>query len=295
MLAETIHLDIKKASKVSTPILVTEIEFENHQWQLHSNYFAIVWIHEGNGIVETDLIKTQFSDNHILCFNTYQAFVLHPKTKIKASLLLFHANFFCIETYHHEVGCNGVLFNNIYSTSVIDVSKFNHEELKELLYHIKAEIKEDELASNELVFSYLKIFLIKLTRLKTDIDLENKTNFKDLPNYLETLAVLINENFKTEHQPSFYAEKLNVTVKTLSTSTKKYYKKTISSLISEKIILKAKWELLHTNTQIKQIAADLGFNDEYYFSRFFKKHIGLSPKQFRDEEWNIRRGFLSIP
>lgn len=295
MLAETIHLDIKKASKVCTPILVTEIEFESHHWQLHSNYFAIVWIHEGKGIVETDLMKTQFSENHILCFNTYQAFVLHPKTKIKASLLLFHANFFCIETYHHEVGCNGVLFNNIYSTTVIDVSKFNHEELKELLYHIKAEIKEDELASNELVFSYLKIFLIKLTRLKTDIDLEKKTNFKDLPNYLETLTVLINENFKTEHQPYFYADKLNVTVKTLSSSTKKYYKKTISSLINEKIILKAKWELLHTNTQIKQIAAELGFNDEYYFSRFFKKHIGLSPKQFRDEEWNIRRGFLSIP
>lgn len=295
MLSETIHLDIKKASKDSTPILVTEIEFESHNWQLHSNYFAIVCIHEGKGIVETDLMKAPFSKNHILCFNTYQAFVLHPKTKIKASLLLFHANFFCIETYHHEVGCNGVLFNNIYSTSVIDVSKFNHEELKEIFYHIKAEIKEDELASNELVFSYLKIFLIKLTRLKTDIDLENKTNFKDLPNYLETLTVLINENFKTEHQPSFYADKLNVTVKTLSNSTKKYYKKTISSLINEKIILKAKWELLHTNTQIKQIAADLGFNDEYYFSRFFKKHIGLSPKQFRDEEWTIRRGFLSIP
>lgn len=269
MLSETIHLDIKKASKDSTPILVKEIEFENHNWQLHSNYFAIVWIHEGKGIVETDLMKAPFSENHILCFNTYQAFVLHPKTKIKASLLLFHANFFCIETYHHEVGCNGVLFNNIYSTSVIDVSKFNHEELKELFYHIQSEINEDELASNELVFSYLKIFLIKLTRLKTNIDLENKTNFTDLPNYLEALTVLINENFKTEHQPSFYADKLNVTVKALSNSTKKYYKKTISSLINEKIILKAKWELLHTNTQVKQIAADLGFNDEYYFSRFF--------------------------
>lgn len=295
MLSETIHLEIKKASKDSTPILVAEIELDDKNWQLHSNYFAIVWIHEGKGIVETDLMKTQFSDNHILCFNTYQAFVLHPKTKIKASLLLFHANFFCIETYHHEVGCNGVLFNNIYSTSVIDVSKFNHEELKELFYHIKAEINEDELASNELVFSYLKIFLIKLTRLKKDIDHENKKNFTDLPNYLETLTILINENFKTEHQPSFYADKLNVTVKTLSNSTKKYYKKTISSLINEKIILKAKWELLHTNTQIKQVAADLGFNDEYYFSRFFKKHIGLSPKQFREEEWTIRKGFLSIP
>lgn len=295
MLSHPIHLELKKASKESAPILTFDVAVQSEVWQLHSNYFAILWIHEGNGIVETDLMKTTFSPNQIFCFNTYQAFAFHPKENLKATLLLFHANFFCIETYHHQVGCNGVLFNNIYATSKIFLPETETDELSTILNNIKNEIKEEELASNELVFSYLKIFLIKLTRLKSDSEHSLKTNFTAVPEYLEKLKALINTHFKEEHQPAFYADLLNMTVKALSNAAKQYYNKTISALITEKLILKAKWELLHTNTQIKQIATELGFNDEYYFSRFFKKHIGLSPKQFREEEWNMRKGFLSIP
>lgn len=295
MLTNPIHLELKKASKESAPILTFDIAIQNEVWQLHSNYFAILWVDEGNGIVETDLMKTTFSPNQIFCFNTYQAFAFHPKENLNATLLLFHANFFCIETYHHQVGCNGVLFNNIYATSKIFLPETETDELSTILSNIKNEIKEEELASNELVFSYLKIFLIKLTRLKSDSDHSPKTNFTATPEYLEPLKSLINAHFKEQHQPAFYADQLNMTVKALSKASKQYYNKTISGLITEKLILKAKWELLHTNTQIKQIAKELGFNDEYYFSRFFKKHIGLSPKQFREEEWNMRKGFLSIP
>ncbi|UUC44521.1 helix-turn-helix domain-containing protein [Flavobacterium cerinum] len=295
MLTNTITLEIKKASKESTPILTTEILIENESWPLHTNYFAILWIHSGKGIVETDLMKVKYTENQVFCFNTYQAFALHSKGSTKATLLLFHANFFCIETYHHQVGCNGVLFNNIYATSQIPILPQDREELKSLFNTIKNEIKEEELASNELVFSYLKIFLIKLTRIKNEIDTVINPNTPILPDYLSELTNLINEHYLSEHQPAFYADKLHLTVKTLSTATKQYYQKTVSALIAEKLILKAKWELLHTNTQIKTIASDLGFQDEYYFSRFFKKHIGLSPKHFREEEWKIRKGFLSIP
>ncbi|WP_413998295.1 helix-turn-helix domain-containing protein [Flavobacterium sp. W1B] len=295
MLSNHIQLNIQKASKESTPILISTIEIENNDWQLHSNYFAIVWIHEGKGIVETDLMKTTYSENQIFCFNTYQAFALHSKGKTTASILLFHANFFCIETYHHQVGCNGVLFNNSYDTPKIVLPETDKTELAILLDNIRKEIKEDELASNELVFSYLKIFLIKLTRIKSEKGVIQKDTVSALSDYPKDLVILINENFKKEHSPAFYANALNITVKTLSKTSKKHFQKTISGLIHEKLILKAKWELLHTNTPIKSIANDLGFKDEYYFSRFFKKHIGLSPKHFREEEWSIRKGFLSIP
>ena len=48
------------------------------------------------------------------------------------------------------------------------------------------------------------------------------------------------------------------------------------------MILEAK-KLLHlTYKSIKEIAQELDFEDEFYFSRYFKKEVGLSPKQFRD-------------
>ena len=294
MLVNATNLDIRKASKESTPILSRTFEIED-VWSLHSNYFAIVCIKEGCGTIETEMMRSEFIANTVLCFNTYQAFNLYPSEKTIVTLLLFHANFFCIETYHHEVGCNGVLFNNIYSNSSILIPENKIPALKSLMLDIQNEIHEEDLAASELVFSYLKILLVKLTRLKSGNAYEPSISSAALPPYLENLKILVEENFRIQHKPAFYANKLNVTVKALSNATSRYYGKPLSSIISEKLVLNAKWTLLHTNTQVKQIAADLGFADEYYFSRFFKKHIGLSPKQFRDEEWAMRKGFLSIP
>lgn len=49
---------------------------------------------------------------------------------------------------------------------------------------------------------------------------------------------------------------------------------------------KAKELLLNTPNKIIEIASFVGYNDPYYFSHSFKKHLGLSPKEYRDEHEN---------
>ena len=64
---------------------------------------------------------------------------------------------------------------------------------------------------------------------------------------------------------------------------KKIFGKTPSKIIQERLVLEAK-KLLHLSYKsIKEIASELNFEDEFYFSRYFKKEVGLSPKKFRDE------------
>ncbi|MCL2893999.1 helix-turn-helix domain-containing protein [Brenneria tiliae] len=53
-------------------------------------------------------------------------------------------------------------------------------------------------------------------------------------------------------------------------------------VINMRVIQEAQRELVYTAQTIKQLAASLGFNDEAYFTRFFHKHTGVSPKQFRE-------------
>jgi AraC-like DNA-binding protein len=63
----------------------------------------------------------------------------------------------------------------------------------------------------------------------------------------------------------------------------RYFKKTPSQLIQERLILEAK-KLLHlTRQSIKEIAYALKFQDEFYFSRVFKKVTRVSPQTFRDK------------
>ncbi|MCZ8623541.1 helix-turn-helix domain-containing protein [Escherichia albertii] len=53
-------------------------------------------------------------------------------------------------------------------------------------------------------------------------------------------------------------------------------------VINMRVIQEAQRELIYTSKTIKQLAAFLGFNDEAYFTRFFHKHTGVSPSQFRE-------------
>lgn len=53
-------------------------------------------------------------------------------------------------------------------------------------------------------------------------------------------------------------------------------------VINRRVIQEAQRELVYTDKTIKQLAASLGFNDEAYFTRFFHKHVGVSPTQFRE-------------
>ena len=49
------------------------------------------------------------------------------------------------------------------------------------------------------------------------------------------------------------------------------------------MILEAKKQIHLTYKSIKEIARDFGFEDEFYFSRYFKKEVGISPKKFREK------------
>jgi AraC family transcriptional regulator, transcriptional activator of pobA len=109
----------------------------------------------------------------------------------------------------------------------------------------------------------------------------NKENLRE-PFILQNLKEAIEKDFRTKHSASDYAEMLSISANALAKMTKTYFNKTLTDLISERIIVEAKRELFLTNKTIKEIAYDLGYNDEYYFSRFFKNNADVSPQMYRD-------------
>ena len=70
----------------------------------------------------------------------------------------------------------------------------------------------------------------------------------------------------------------------LSRLTRESLGKSSIALINERVLVEAQRELIYTNASIKQIADGLGFEDESYFGRFFRKHMGVSPQTYRAQE-----------
>ncbi|WP_431211477.1 helix-turn-helix domain-containing protein [Puia sp. P3] len=69
--------------------------------------------------------------------------------------------------------------------------------------------------------------------------------------------------------------------KNLNLICKVILNKTTSTVITDRVVLEAKRMLIHTNMNIVQISLDLGYADNSYFSRVFKKATCETPLEFR--------------
>lgn len=247
-------------------------------------YYTIIWIKEGEGKLHSDFFAYEFENNSLMGFSPYQPFQMKTEKKIYAIVIQFHPDFFCIHKHHKEVACDGVLFNNIYDAPLFKIDHDSINKFSTLIEQMKDELHQTELAQYDSIISYLKLFLISASRLKiTAMSNAYQTNdLDDEPFILKTLKKYIEEHFRTKHSVSEYAELLSITPKALGKITKSHFNKTISELISERIIIEAKRELYLTNKTVKEIAFELGYKDEYYFSRFFKKNAEVSPQKYRE-------------
>lgn len=255
-----------------------------------SNYFSVHWIRAGSGIFWADFGRYAFVSNSLLFLVPYQFSRIVSTEPLRGLVVQFHANFFCIETHHEEVGCNGILFNDIYGFPVVRLEERHTPEFAGLLADMSRELRAEALAHSEVLVSYLKIFLIQATRLKLEQQDLSRRSAVRVPAELGRLQGLLELHFRTRHAPADYAELLCIAPKSLARLVKIHLRKTLTELIRERIVKQAKWELLHTLKPVKQIAADLGFKDIFYFSRLFKRATGCSPTFFRDFETEIRSG-----
>lgn len=249
-----------------------------------NNYYSLIWLNKGEGKVKVDFSEYAFSDDSLFAFSPYQPFMLSTDQSVKGVAIQFHPDFFCIHKHQAEVACNGVLFNNIYQPPFVKVDEKAAETFNMLLGQMKTEMQNPALAQVELLVSYLKIFLITSARLKSEKAADQSTANKEnkAPFILQNLKAAIEKDFKTKHTASDYAESLNISASALAKLTKNHFNKTLTNLISERIIIEAKRELYLSNKPIKQIAYELGYQDEYYFSRFFKTNAEVSPQLYRE-------------
>lgn len=92
---------------------------------------------------------------------------------------------------------------------------------------------------------------------------------------------LLNLHYKEHHEVSFYADKMNITAKYMTTLVKKASGKPALKWIEDYLILEAKAQLSSTVNTIQQIAFDLNFPSQSLFGRYFKRAVGMSPSDYR--------------
>jgi len=91
----------------------------------------------------------------------------------------------------------------------------------------------------------------------------------------------VKTNFQKEHLTDFYAKDLQTSRSNLRKVCRITFGIPPSNCIATRLMVEAYHLLENPNETVKKTALNLGFEDPAYFSRFFKKHSGISPEDYR--------------
>lgn len=134
--------------------------------------------------------------------------------------------------------------------------------------------------AKECLSALYSIFVCELMEIENKVD--NHENFHSNPseiflNFLRQLPA----NYLRHHDLQFYADKLSVSTIYLSRIVKKYSQQTVKNHIDRLLMSEASRLLKQTDSPIVYIAERLHFANPQSFCKFFVKHTGLSPREFR--------------
>ena len=94
---------------------------------------------------------------------------------------------------------------------------------------------------------------------------------------------LIEQHYKTLRLPGEYARLLHITPNHLNALCQELLGRSAGAVIRDRVLLEAKRLLTNADMTAAEIAYELNFQDNSYFSRFFKKYAGVTPEGFRRE------------
>lgn len=93
---------------------------------------------------------------------------------------------------------------------------------------------------------------------------------------------LLMANYTQEHEVSFYAKKCGVTPAHFSGAIRKASGHSPLAIITGIIVMNAKAQLKSTRLPVKEIAFSLGFNNLSFFNKYFRKHVQMTPQEYRE-------------
>lgn len=135
---------------------------------------------------------------------------------------------------------------------------------------------------NEYITNTLRLFYLDLyNNFKNSIISTKSAHDTRKEKFAYDFFLLIMEHYKQNREVAFYADKLCITPKYLSTVIKEVSSRSAKDWIVEYILLEIKYLLKNSILNIQEIAVRTNFSNQASLGRFFRKHTGMSPSEFR--------------
>lgn len=246
-------------------------------------FYQIIWFQHGTGIHYVDFKEYPITDNTLFFISPGQIHYFDESDNQKGIIIHFNESFLSDEGSSENVFLKYNVFNAFDAVPYYEVMSGDTPRLEYIVKEMQLETGNTKAFAHKDYLKYLvKMFLIYVQRIgKRGIGIPLCINNSSNRTFVRFRQIL-EHHYRQLHTVKEYANRLNVSTKTLTNCVYESSHNTPLKIINERIILEAKRQLLHSDLKIKEIAFYLGFEDPSYFVKFFKRQTGYLPAEFRE-------------
>jgi AraC family transcriptional activator of pobA len=254
--------------------LITHDFIENS----HShNFYLLVLFTKGSGFHTIDFDTYPIQPNSLFVLKPGQVHSWQLSEDIEGYIA-----FYSQEIYNVYFGSKQIdeysFYRDLKNSPEMILNEFQTKEISNYFNLLLEENSKNEFKKLDKLLNLLDIIHIELARIYESLQ-DHSLHPYNLK--IKELEQLVNQYFKTEKLPSFYADKMNMSLKHLNRICKNVLDITLTEFIYSKIILESK-RLLSANVMtIGEVANELGFENYSYFTKVFKKYTNVTPQGFK--------------
>ena len=238
--------------------------------------YLLVWCSAGSVTIVVDENEFTLKANSVITITSGQVHYVKKAKTAKGFAVEFTYDFFCKDDKDIELIFHNSLFCHFAMNEVIALGK--SELLQKELKEIDKELLQKPYQYLISVHSRLKLILVEINRSKIKLGGEIYKPDALFLKFLETIRA----NFKRNLSVREMAVSLQTTEAKLNELSKFHTGRTAQSVVHGLTASEAKRLFTYEKLSVKEVAYELGFNDPFYFSNFFKKQTDCSPLTFRN-------------
>lgn len=215
--------------------------------------------------------------NEMLFVPAGQVFSFKSGEVNKGYLCNFHTDILTGK-YNTQEPLKAFEFLRVWGNPMVSLDKQTAGFVVHLFKRLLFDYSRNGLRNPEIIQPYLTTLLFEVKQLYKPLTDNHQTAAINITNRFKELVFT---NIRTRHLVTDYATLLNISPNHLNKSVKAVTAKSPARWIDEAIVLEAKVLLSQSDLTISEVAQEVGFEDQSYFTRLFKKYEGITPTDFR--------------
>ncbi|HEX2531542.1 MAG TPA: helix-turn-helix domain-containing protein [Burkholderiaceae bacterium] len=254
---------------------------ELHNWQIephqHNGLFQVLYLKGGTAEVQLDDTRQEMGSGQILmvpqmCIHSFQ----FSRCAVGSVATIAYP---LLKRLTQQAGDGLVALTSPRLHILGNDEESRHIDLA--FDALENEYKGNAPYRNLLVESVLGTILLLLARRSLHCPPNASHSAGKAGEHFSKFCQLIEDNYAGHRSLSYYAHEIGITAAYLNALCRRTVGKSALDLVHERMVLEAKRHLVYTSMTISVVSYALGFSDPAYFTRFFKRQVGVSPKGFR--------------